>query len=384
MPGPKPEALSDLDHTRLREALDLAQGSIGLSEPNPRVGCVIGFSDGRIVGRGCTQEPGGPHAEVAAMRDAAARGLDLRGATVWVTLEPCAHHGRTPPCCDALVAAGVARVVVAVGDPFPLVAGRGIARLRAAGIAVDIADGPIRDEARALNVGFFSRVERGRPWVRLKVAVSLDGRTALADGRSQWITGVAARADGHAWRHRAGAVMTGIGTVLADDPALDVRLVPARRQPLRVVLDRRWRTPPGSRLLAGGGPVLVVGATEDRGRQAALVQVGATTIALPGEADGATWIRRVLDLLGERAVNELHVEAGPTLNGALLEAGCVDELLVYLAPRLLGPGQPLATLTVLPDLARPPAFEFHDVQSVGPDLRLRLLARMHDATLVTS
>ena len=252
--------LSDLDQQRLRDALALAESVFGLTEPNPRVGCVVGHADGTVLGRGATQQPGGPHAEVMALRDAAAAGHTVEGATAWVTLEPCAHHGRTPPCCDALIAARVARVVVAAGDPFPQVNGQGIARLRAAGIRVDLADGELAQAAHDINVGFFSRVQRGRPWVRLKVAASLDGTTALHNGASQWITSEAARRDGHAWRKRASAVLTGIGTALADDPRLDVRLVDTPRQPLRVVLDSQFRLPPTARLLAPPGQVLVVGA----------------------------------------------------------------------------------------------------------------------------
>src|SRR5450755_225770 len=208
----------------MREALALAEHSIGLSDPNPRVGCVIVAADGSVIGRGHTQEAGGAHAEIMALRDAASRGASVRGATVVVTLEPCSHHGRTPPCADTLVTAGVARVVMAMRDPNPLVAGQGAARLAAAGIVVEAGEG--ERQARALNIGFVSRMERGRPWLRLKAAISLDGRTALADGTSQWITGAPARADGHAWRKRAGAVLTGVGTVRDDDPRLDVRLVP--------------------------------------------------------------------------------------------------------------------------------------------------------------
>ena len=218
--------LDDLDRDRLHQAQALAEHAVGLSDPNPRVGCVIGLADGTVLGQGWTRQAGGPHAEVVALRDAAAQGGRLRGATAWVTLEPCAHHGRTPPCCDALIDAGVARVVASVADPFPGVAGAGFARLRAAGIDVLEAGGVFAEVTRELNIGFFSRIERGRPWVRMKLAASLDGRTALPDGRSQWITGEAARRDGHAWRRRAGAVLTGIGTVLADNPRLDVREVP--------------------------------------------------------------------------------------------------------------------------------------------------------------
>ncbi|MBP8266953.1 MAG: bifunctional diaminohydroxyphosphoribosylaminopyrimidine deaminase/5-amino-6-(5-phosphoribosylamino)uracil reductase RibD [Zoogloea sp.] len=363
--------LTPLDGDRLREALALAEQSIGLSDPNPRVGCIIGREDGTLLGRGYTQEAGGPHAEIVALRDAKSAGGDVRGATAWVTLEPCAHHGRTPPCCDALIAAGVARVVVAVGDPSPLVAGGGLARLRAAGIDVSMADEQLARAARELNVGFFSRIERGRPWVRMKVAISLDGRTALQNGVSQWITGEAARADGHAWRRRAGAILTGVGTVLADNPRLDVRLVPTRLQPLRVVLDSTLRMPTGARLLLPPGKSLIVGGKGEPERRAALEAQGAEVLLLPDRA-GRADIDALLVLLAAREVNEAHVEAGPTLNGALLAGGLVDELLVYQAPLLIGPGHTLATLPALTRLLDAPRFRIAEVAPCGGDLRLRL------------
>lgn len=357
-----------LDETRLREALQLAEGSIGLSDPNPRVGCVLGFADSRVIGRGCTQEAGGPHAEVMALRDAAAQGHDTRGATAWVTLEPCAHHGRTPPCCDALIAAGIARVVVAVGDPFPAVAGRGVARLRAAGLEVVFGGPAIAAAARDINRGFFSRIERGRPWVRMKLAASLDGRTALPDGRSQWITGPAARTDTHAWRRRASVVLTGVGTVLADDPRLDVRHVPTARQPLRVVLDRHWRMPPAARILAGPGRAMVIGTNSDPARRTALETAGAITHTVSPPAAPP----EVLGWLAENQANEVHLEAGPTLSGAWLASGCVDELLLYLAPCLLGEGLPLAHLPPLFTLEQALRWRLVEALPVGDDLRLRL------------
>jgi diaminohydroxyphosphoribosylaminopyrimidine deaminase / 5-amino-6-(5-phosphoribosylamino)uracil reductase len=254
---------AELSSTPMGEALQWAEQAIGLCEPNPRVGCVIVAADGRVIGRGHTQQAGGPHAEVMALRDAAGNGHSVRGATVWVTLEPCSHHGRTPPCCDALIEAGVGRVVVAIEDPNPLVAGDGMRRLRAAGIRVD--SGPGAEASRDLNIGFFSRMERGRPWLRLKAAVSLDGRTALPDGTSQWITGLEARTDGHRFRRRAGAVLTGVGTVLDDDPRLDVRLVPTLMQPLRVIVDSRLDVPLTARVLQPPGSVLVYAAARDAG-----------------------------------------------------------------------------------------------------------------------
>jgi diaminohydroxyphosphoribosylaminopyrimidine deaminase/5-amino-6-(5-phosphoribosylamino)uracil reductase len=360
-----------LDRTRLLEALALAESVIGLTDPNPRVGCIIGLADGRVLGRGATQQTGGPHAEVMALRDATAQGHRLRGATAWVTLEPCAHHGRTPPCCDALVAAGLARVVIGVRDPFPQVAGAGIERLRAAGLVVDAADEDIARACRDINIGFFSRFERQRPWVRLKSAASLDAVTALDDGRSQWITGPEARADGHAFRRRAGAVLSGIGTVLGDDPRLDVRLVPTARQPLRVVLDPRWRTPVSARLFEAEGPLLIVGARPVPSAPTALAERGAELISLPA-SDGRVDLPAVLTELAARGVNELHVEAGATLGGAWLAAGLVDELLVYLAPLLLGQGHPLARLHPPAALTDAPRWQWHEVTAVGRDLRLRL------------
>ena len=367
--------MTPLDRERLGEALALAESAFGVTEPNPRVGCVIASADGRVIGRGATQQAGGPHAEVMALRDAARQGHAVEGATVWVTLEPCAHHGRTPPCCDALVDARVARVVVAATDPFPKVAGAGIARLRAAGIAVDLADDDLARAAQDVNIGFFSRVLRRRPWVRLKAAASLDGVTALANGQSQWITGAAARTDGHAWRRRASAVLSGIGTVLADDPRLDVRLVPSMLQPLRVIVDSRLRLPATARLLEPPGRVLLATASADQTARAALVARGAEVVVLAGR-DGQVDLPVLLGGLAERGVNELHVEAGATLNGALLAAGLVDELLLYMAPQLLGSGRPIARLAPLQRLADGLRLQITETARIGEDLRIR--ARLHD------
>ena len=374
--GVLPVELSALDRQRLQEALLLAESSFGLTEPNPRVGCVIGLEDGRVLGRGATQQAGGAHAEVMALRDAQAQGHGTQGATAWVTLEPCAHHGRTPPCCDALIAAGLSRVVVALADPFPQVNGAGVARLRAAGINVLLADGKadgdIAAAARDINIGFLSRVQRGTPWVRMKIAASMDGVTALADGQSQWITGEAARHDGHAWRRRASAVMTGIGTVLADDPQLDVRWVPTAAQPLRVVVDSTWRLPLSARLLRGPGAVLVVGANDPKLAPPALAACGATLLHVPA-AEGRVDLASMLRQLAARGVNELHVEAGAVLNGALLRAGLVDELLFYMALRLVGPGRPMALWPALPTLDGALNFKLVDVKQLGDDLRIRAL-----------
>ena len=361
--------------TPMHEALALAHASIGVSDPNPRVGCVITAPDGRVIGRGHTQQAGGPHAEAMALRDLQSRFESARGASVFVTLEPCSHFGRTPPCCDALIEAGVARVTVALQDPNPLVAGQGIARLRAAGIEVrladDLADGvSVVSAARELNIGFFSRMQRARPWVRLKAAVSLDGRTALNNGISQWITGPAARADGHAWRKRAGAVLTGVGTVLDDNPRLDVRLVETVLQPLRVVVDSRLDTPPASRLLDAPGRTLIYAAASiDNARGAALRERGAETALCPG-ADGKVDLNAMLADLAQRGINELHVEAGHKLNGSFVRAGLVDEFLIYMAPTLLGPGRELAAFGPLERLQDSLALRFISVLMIGADLRL--------------
>jgi len=365
------------DDETLHQAVALARQAVGLTDPNPRVGCVILAADGSLAGQGHTQQAGGPHAEVMALRDAQARGVSVRGGTAFVTLEPCSHHGRTPPCADALVAHGLARVVMAMLDPNPLVAGQGVRRLEAAGIAVIVVppDHPAAVEARELNLGFLSRMVRRRPWVRLKAAGSLDGRTALENGESQWITGPEARADGQVWRARATAVLTGIGTVLDDNPRLDVRAMPVARQPWRVVLDSQWRTPVGSRLLAPPGTVLVYGVAEGDealARRQALAGAGATVIPVPAAAvpAGQVDLAWVLHDLAQRGVNELHVEAGARLNAAFIAGDWVDEYLLYVAPKLIGPGRALAALAPLGKLADAPTLRFVDTALVGPDLRL--------------
>lgn len=358
-------------------ALDLARHSLLLSDPNPRVGCVLVAADGEtVLGQGFTQQVGGPHAEVMALRDAAANGADLRGATAYVTLEPCSHFGRTPPCADALVAAGLAQVFVGAIDPNPRVAGRGIARLQAAGIVVET--GILAAECQELNIGFFSRMQRQRPWVRAKVATSLDGRTALTDGTSQWITCPEARADGHAWRARASALLTGIGTVLADDPQLNVRTLATPRQPWHVILDTHLRTPTTARILHGEHPVVIYTTQSDAARQDLLTQAGASICVAPQE-DGEIDLLWVLQDLARRECNELHVEAGGTLTSALLRAGLVDELLVYLAPKLIGPGLPLYTSAPMSQLSDALEFKFQECTPVGTDLRL--LARRTSATM---
>jgi diaminohydroxyphosphoribosylaminopyrimidine deaminase/5-amino-6-(5-phosphoribosylamino)uracil reductase len=358
----------DVAHaTPMHEALALAHGAIGLSDPNPRVGCVITAADGRMLGRGHTQQAGGPHAEVMALRDVLARGESARGATSYVTLEPCSHHGRTPPCCDALIEAGIARVVMALTDPNPLVAGQGEARLRAAGIVVET--GLLAHEARELNIGFFSRMQRARPWVRLKAAVSLDGRTALNNGASQWITGADARTDGHAYRKRAGAVLTGVGTVLDDNPRLDVRLVETVLQPLRVIVDSRLESPPASKIFDAPGRTLIYAAAADEARAGALRERGAEIALAPG-ANAKVDLAAMLADLGARGINELHVEAGHKLNGSFVREGLVDEFLIYMAPRLLGIGRELAAFGPLEALSDSLELRFESVTHVGADLRL--------------
>lgn len=363
-----------LNRERLLQALALAEGAFGQTEPNPRVGCILGRQDGTVLGSGATQKAGAPHAEVMALRQALNGGHDVRGATAWVTLEPCAHHGRTPPCCDALIEAQVGRVVVGIRDPFPAVNGAGIQRMRAAGVTVDMADDDIAARCRDVNIGFFSRMERGRPWVRLKIAASLDGKTALPNGQSQWITGPEARQDGHAWRRRSSAVLTGIGTVLADNPRLDVRLVPSDAQPMRVILDSRWRTPPGARMLSLPGRTAIFGAAAKCERTLALQERGAELVWAPGSHQQVD-LSALMGWLNSRSVNELHVEAGATVNGALLAAGLVDEVLVYLAPLLVGEGRPMAHCGPLDTLAQALRLTPLEFQRVGDDLRLRMLTQ---------
>ena len=346
-------------------ALEWAARGMFITAPNPRVGCVI-VRDGRVIGAGHTLAAGQAHAEVQALRDAAARGEPVRGATAYVTLEPCSHHGRTPPCADALVEAGLARVVAAMEDPNRLVAGQGMARLRAADIVAE--SGLLAAEAREMNIGFFSRMERGIPWVRMKAAASLDGHTALHNGRSQWITSQPARDDGHWWRARACAILTGIGTVLEDDPQMTVRAVDTPRQPQRIVIDSRLQISPDARILQGAS-TLVVAAQPDAGKEALLRERGAEILMLPN-ATGKVDLPALLRELGQRQVNELHVEAGFKLNGSLLREGCVDELLLYLAPTLLGDAQGLFDLPPLDDLAGQRRLAFHDVRQIGPDLRI--------------
>ncbi len=362
----------------MQQALELARQALWLTSPNPRVGCVITAPDGAVLGQGHTQRAGGPHAEIMALRDAQARGHEVRGATAWVTLEPCAHKGRTGPCCEALAAAGIGRVVSAVTDPNPQVAGQGLARLQAAGAQVQTlgADDPLAIEARELNIGFFSRMERSLPWVRMKIAASIDGQTALANGQSQWITGPEARADGHAWRARACAVLTGIGTVLEDDPLLNVRGLDVPRQPHLVVVDSRLELPLNAKLLdtLGSGEqarqIWVYTATaEQADKRAALTARGVQVIDCAGPG-GKVDLPAMLRDLARREINELHVEAGVKLNGSFMREKLVDEWLLYMAPQWLGPGQGMANLPALSQLGDALKLRFQAVDRVGPDVRL--------------
>ena len=359
------------DREFMARALGLAARAMNEAAPNPRVGCVI-VRDGRVLGEGWTQAPGSNHAEIEALLDARRHGHDARGATVYVSLEPCSHFGRTPPCATALIEGHVGRVIAAVEDPNPVVAGRGLEMLRSAGI--DVRCGLLEQEAAEMNIGFFSRMQRGRPWVRMKIAASLDGKTALENGASKWITSEDARRDGHAWRARACAVLTGIGTVQADNPRLDVRLVDTTRQPLRVLVDSRLEVQPAAQLFEGEGPVLVATVAGDAARQAALRAVGAEVIELPAD-EGKVDLTALMKELARRAINEVHVEAGFRLNGSLVRAGVVDELLVYLAPMLIGEAQGMLHLPALSDLAQARPLEFIEVAMVGSDVRLR--ARLH-------
>ena len=359
----------------ISQALGLATQALFLSNPNPRVGCVITSRTGEIVGKGSTQRAGGPHAEIMALRDAQARGQDLQGATAYVTLEPCSHHGRTGPCCDALIAAGITRVVASLADPNPLVSGQGFARLRAAGIEVSVGEGA--QESFELNIGFFSRMVRKTPWVRMKMAASLDGTTALPNGESQWITSSAARADGHAWRARACAVLTGIGTVLEDNPRLDVRDVATPRQPHVVVVDSQLQTPPDARLFIAGRVCYIYCAgsndTTFQERKQALESQGAVVVELPN-AHNKVDLSAMLADLASRGVNELHVEAGSKLNGSFIREGLVDEMLVYLAPCMLGEGLAMAHFGPLTQLDQGLSMDFKSVEKIGPDVRI--LARV--------
>jgi len=351
------------DFEFMARALRLAERGLYTTTPNPRVGCVL-IRDGRVVGEGWHERAGGAHAEVTALK---AAGATAAGATAYISLEPCSHHGRTPPCTDALIAAEVARVVAAMQDPNPQVSGSGVANLRAAGIVAEV--GVLENEARELNIGFVSRMTRARPWVRVKIAASLDGKTALKNGVSQWVTSPDARRDGHRWRARSCAVMTGIGTLKDDDPRLTVRDVETSRQPLRVVVDSRLRITPEANLLDGGA-VLVATATHDVAKARALQAKGAATVVLPNP-EGKVDLLRLTQHLAGLGVNEVLVEAGMNLNSALLRAGVVDELLLYLAPHLLGDaGRGMLDLGELTEMDKRLQLNIQETRMIGPDLRI--------------
>ena len=351
------------DFEFMARALRLAERGLYTTTPNPRVGCVL-VRDGRAVGEGWHERAGGAHAEVVALKTA---GAMAAGATAYVNLEPCSHHGRTPPCTDALIAAKVVRVVAAMQDPNHEVSGSGVANLRAAGIAVDV--GVLENEARELNIGFVSRMTRGRPWLRVKIAASLDGKTALKNGVSQWVTGPDARRDGHRWRARSCAVMTGIGTLKDDDPQLNVRDVETSRQPLRIVVDSRLRMTPEAKLLDGGS-VLVATGTHDAAKARALEAKGAAIVVLPNP-EGKVDLLRLTQHLAGVGINEVLVEAGMNLNSALLRAGVVDELLLYLAPHLLGDaGRGMLDLGELTEMNKRLQLNIQETRMIGPDLRI--------------
>ncbi len=356
------------DFLFMARALRLAEKGMYTTTPNPRVGCVI-VRDGRVVAEGWHEKAGSAHAEAAALD--CAGGL-ARNATVYVTLEPCSHHGRTPPCADALIGARVGRVVVAMHDPNPLVSGAGVQRLRDAGIPVEC--GILEAQARELNIGYVSRMTRGKPWMRIKIAAGLDGKTALENGASQWITSAPARRDAHRWRARSCAIMTGIGTLTDDDPRLTVREVQTSRQPLRIVVDSRLRLAPGSKIFAGGG-VLVATANSDESKIAQITGLGAEVLVLPDQY-GKVDLRRLVADLASRGLNEILVEAGINLHSALLRAGAVDELLLYYAPKLLGArGRGMFELDGLTTMDAVPELNVTEMRQIGPDIRLRALLK---------
>jgi diaminohydroxyphosphoribosylaminopyrimidine deaminase / 5-amino-6-(5-phosphoribosylamino)uracil reductase len=360
--------LTQTDLLYLEQACTVAAGAVGLSEPNPRVGCVLVSADRQWTAHGHTQQAGGAHAEVMALRQAQNHGFSLKGATAYVSLEPCSHHGRTPPCTQALIHSGVTRVVAAVQDPNPQVAGQGLAQLRAP------ASSAPAQAAHALNIGFFSRFQRGLPWVRLKVAVSADGRTALPNGQSQWITGEAARADAQAFRKRAGAILTGVGTVLADNPRMDVR-VPAvdstglAHQPLRVIIDSKLQTPLTARILQSPAQVLIYAAQAAPQQRQVFQALGVEVALMPTQDGISVDLHQVLRDLAARGVNELHAEAGARLNAAWVQQRLVDEFLIYMAPQMLGRGMGLADFEC-EQLADAPRFEWLSCMPIGCDLRL--------------
>ena len=367
---------SAVDHQMMSEALAQAQKALYLSNPNPRVGCIIA-KNGKVIGCGFTQAVGKAHAEVQALADAQVQGSDVAGSAIYVTLEPCSHTGRTPPCVDALLAAKPAKVIVAMTDPNPLVAGKGLEKLRAAGIEVQC--GLLELEAQSLNRGFISRMTRGLPWVRMKIAASLDGKTALPDGRSQWITGPLARADGHHWRAQACAIVTGVGTVKEDDPSLNVREVETQRQPLRIIIDSKLETPQTAKILQNPelSGVLIVCANLDSPEmqtKAKNFEMRGIQVIAMANAFGKVDLPSLFSYLAkEREMNEIHVESGFKLNGSMLREDCVDELLLYYAPFLMGEGIGMANVGPLNELSQRQNWQVIDQSLFGPDLRLRLI-----------
>ena len=361
---PVPEIFTAADHAFMAEALRLAEQGLYTTDPNPRVGCVV-VKNAKVIGRGFHRKAGKPHAEVLALQ---AAGTQARDATVYVTLEPCVHFGRTPPCADALIKAGVTRVIAAMQDPNPLVAGKGFAKLQAAG--VETADGLLDAQARALNPGFVSRMTRGRPWVRSKLAVSLDGRTALGNGESKWISAEAARADAQRWRARSSAILTGSGTVRADDPALTVRLPGEWRQPRRVVVDSALHISRDAQVLKQPGETHIATLVSEGAEHAALAAAGAQLITLPSKA-GHVDLGALMQRLAKMECNEILVEAGARLNGALLAAGLLDELIIYMAPCLLGDSaRGMFSLPAFENMQQRVTLTLTDVRMVGDDLRL--------------
>ena len=412
MPSVVRQVLTKSLKMMMRQAQAVSVDAIDVSGLNPAVGCVLACPTGIKLAQGHTQSPGQAHAEIMALCDAAARGLSVEGATVYVTLEPCSHYGRTPPCCNALIDAKVGKVVVAILDPNPLVSGRGVQMLRDAGITVEVlpVDSAEAVASRELNIGFFSRMVRKTPWVRMKVAASLDGQTALADGSSQWITGEAARADGHAWRARSCAVLTGIGTVLQDDPLLNVRHIDAltsvQRQPHLVIVDSKLATPLNAKLFAtnniAGRAIYIYAAARNDAKKQALEALGAKVIYMPESGLGKPGalmnakldstnatpqkvtspkvdLRAMMLDLGQREINELHVEAGFKLNGSLINAGVVDELVLYVAPKMLGSGgMGIANMQALGSLGNALQLDFQSTERVGDDLRIVARVRGRD------
>jgi len=369
---------SEVDHEFMSQALVEAQKALYLPNPNPRVGCVI-VKDGQVIGRGHTHKVGGPHAEIQALAEVRAKGLDPIGSTFYVTLEPCNHTGRTPPCADALIAAKPATVIAAMTDPNPLVAGRGLERLRAAGIEVRC--GLLESEASKLNLGFISRMTRGLPWVRMKIAASLDGKTALTNSQSQWITSPLARADGHHWRAQACAILTGVGTVREDDPTLNVRDVYTERQPWKIIVDSKLDVPIHAKVfnnLDQSGAIVVCASLESHEAQAkakALKDRGAEVIVMANPSGKVHLPKLLAYLAQERRMNEIHIESGCKLNGSLLREDCVDELLLYYAPFFIGEGIGMANISSLTELNQRQDWHVIDHSLFGPDLRVRLVKR---------